>query len=68
MGDDEGGAAGLPGRARTPENGWPLPGDEPDAAECRTALGEDSFAQAWAEGRAMTLKHAVAYALETTAT
>jgi hypothetical protein len=30
----------------------------------RSVLGEDSFARAWAEGQAMTLEQAVAYALE----
>ncbi len=30
----------------------------------RTALGEDAFARLWADGRAMTLDQAVAYALE----
>jgi hypothetical protein len=28
------------------------------------ALGEEAFAAAWAEGRAMSLEQAVAYALE----
>ena len=31
---------------------------------CREALGDEAFAQAWAEGQAMTLEHAVGYALE----
>jgi hypothetical protein len=31
----------------------------------RTALGEDSFAAAWVEGRAMALEQAVDFALET---
>jgi predicted ATPase/transcriptional regulator with XRE-family HTH domain len=30
----------------------------------RAALGEESFAAAWAEGRAMTMEQAIAYALE----
>ena len=34
------------------------------AARLRTQLGEAPFAAAWAEGRAMTLEQAVAYALE----
>jgi tetratricopeptide (TPR) repeat protein len=34
------------------------------AAACRAALGEEAFAAAWAEGRAMTLEQAIAYALE----
>jgi tetratricopeptide (TPR) repeat protein len=33
----------------------------------RTALGEDAFAAAWAEGRAMTLQQAMTYALEAAA-
>ena len=32
-------------------------------AEVRSTLGEDAFAAAWAEGRAMTWGQAVAYAL-----
>jgi hypothetical protein len=32
-------------------------------AAVRTALGEEAFAAAWAEGRALTLEHAVAFAL-----
>ena len=33
-------------------------------AAARAALGDDRFAAAWAEGRAMALEQAVAYALE----
>jgi predicted ATPase/DNA-binding SARP family transcriptional activator len=33
-------------------------------ASARAALGEEAFAKAWAEGQAMTLEEAVAYALE----
>jgi predicted ATPase/class 3 adenylate cyclase len=33
-------------------------------ATVRAALGDEAFAAAWAEGRAMTLEQAVAYALE----
>jgi non-specific serine/threonine protein kinase len=33
-------------------------------AAARSGLGEDAYAAAWAEGRAMTLEQAVAYALE----
>ena len=33
-------------------------------AAARTALGEEEFAKAWAEGQAMTLEEAIAYALE----
>jgi hypothetical protein len=29
----------------------------------RLALGEEEFARVWAEGQAMTLEHAIAYAL-----
>jgi tetratricopeptide (TPR) repeat protein len=32
--------------------------------ELRSALGDEAFAVAWAEGRAMTLEQAIAYALE----
>ena len=31
----------------------------------RTALGEEAFARAWAEGRAMALEEAIRFALET---
>jgi len=34
------------------------------ARAARAALGEEAFAAAWAEGRAMTLEQAIAYALE----
>jgi tetratricopeptide (TPR) repeat protein len=37
--------------------------DDPTVATARAALGEEAFAAAWAEGRAMTLDQAVAYAL-----
>jgi hypothetical protein len=37
---------------------------ERNAAAIRAQLGEDGFAAAWAEGRAMTLEQAIAYALE----
>ena len=33
-------------------------------AAARSALGEDAYAVAWAEGRSMNLEQAVAYALE----
>jgi hypothetical protein len=38
----------------------------PVMATARAALGEEAFAAAWVEGRAMTLEDAVAYALEAT--
>jgi predicted ATPase/transcriptional regulator with XRE-family HTH domain len=37
---------------------------EHNLASCRTALGESAFEEAMEEGRAMTLKQAIAYALE----
>jgi hypothetical protein len=37
-------------------------------AAVRTTLGEDAFASAWAEGRALSLDAAVALALEQTET
>jgi hypothetical protein len=41
----------------------PDPGDraenEPNVAAARTALGEQAFAAAWANGRAMTLEEAI---------
>jgi hypothetical protein len=33
-------------------------------AATRRSLGEEAFAAAWAEGRAMTLEQALAYALD----
>ena len=33
-------------------------------ARLRNAVGEAEFGEAWAEGRAMTLEQAVAYALD----
>ena len=49
--------------------GWPLPpvvraDYDRDVAAARTQFGETAFAAAWAEGRAMTLEQAIAYALE----
>ena len=45
-----------------------LPDDQADhdahVALVRSSLGEQAFSTAWAEGRAMTLEQAVAYALE----
>jgi predicted ATPase/DNA-binding SARP family transcriptional activator len=35
-----------------------------EIAEVRTALGEEEFAEVWAQGRAMTIDQAVAYALD----
>ncbi len=51
--------------------GAPLPlseraGYERTVSDTRAALGEEAFAAAWGEGRAMTLEQAVAYALEET--
>jgi predicted ATPase/class 3 adenylate cyclase len=37
---------------------------EPHVAAARAALGDEAFAVAWAEGRAMTLEAAIEYALE----
>ena len=44
------------------EVGWPDP--ETAVAQLRPALGEDVFAEAWAQGGAMGLDEALAYALE----
>jgi non-specific serine/threonine protein kinase len=41
-----------------------LPPYEHAIAAARAALGEEAFETAWAEGRAMNLEHAIAYALE----
>jgi hypothetical protein len=35
-----------------------------DVAATRAALGVESFAAAWEKGRAMTLEHAMAYAMQ----
>jgi tetratricopeptide (TPR) repeat protein len=50
------------------EIGSPLPPNERDgfdreADQSRTALSEQAFAAAWAEGRAMTMEQAIAYVL-----
>jgi hypothetical protein len=37
--------------------------NDPNVAATRAALGEATFAAAWAEGRAMPLEQAVGYAL-----
>ena len=39
---------------------------ERSMAAIRAALNEEAFAAAWAEGRAMSLEQAIAYALEET--
>jgi predicted ATPase/class 3 adenylate cyclase len=39
-------------------------GRDEDRAVARAALGQDAFETAWAEGRAMILEQAIAYALE----
>ncbi len=41
---------------------------ERSVAAVRSTLSEEAFAAAWAEGRAMTLEQAIAYALEPTGT
>jgi non-specific serine/threonine protein kinase len=72
---DAGRAARLFGAARglRPDGGVSYPGVvrhliteryEDDLAATQAALGEEAFARAWAEGRAMPLDEAVAYALE----
>ena len=43
------------------EGGWPDPAPR---AQIRATLGEKAFAEAWGEGRAMTLAEPAAYALE----
>jgi tetratricopeptide (TPR) repeat protein len=45
------------------EMGWPLPVAAP-VEGARAALGEEAFAAAWAEGRAMTVAQAISDALE----
>jgi tetratricopeptide (TPR) repeat protein len=41
-----------------------LDDNERDVAWARTRLGEEAFAAAWAEGRAMSLEEIIAYAME----
>jgi predicted ATPase len=48
----------------TPLDAHGRPAQERAVANARTALGEDAFAAAWAEGRALSLEEAVALALE----
>ena len=43
-------------------NAWP-DAYEPDVSGVRDALGDEAFSEAWAEGRAMSMEQAVAYAL-----
>ena len=40
---------------------WPDPA--PHIAHVRSVLGEQAFAEAWAQGKAMTLDQSLAYAL-----
>jgi non-specific serine/threonine protein kinase len=48
----------------TPWTVWEAAENKADVARLRTQLGDEAFQAAWAEGRAMTLEQAVAYALE----
>jgi tetratricopeptide (TPR) repeat protein len=41
------------------------PRQEASLAQLRAQLGEEAFAAAWAEGRALSLEQAIAFALET---
>jgi hypothetical protein len=43
------------------------PDREPNVAHLRSALGEEAFGEAWAQGRAMTLDESLDYALEAAA-
>jgi non-specific serine/threonine protein kinase len=61
----------LIGAARVLDELFPRSFDPAERARCdsrlegaRAALGDEAFARAWEEGRAMTLEQAVAYALE----
>ncbi|HUG16782.1 MAG TPA: LuxR C-terminal-related transcriptional regulator [Thermomicrobiales bacterium] len=58
----------LHARISTPMSGFQQQDHAPALAASRTALGDDAFEAAWAEGAAMSLEHAVAYALEPPAT
>jgi hypothetical protein len=57
-------AVRLLGAAATLRPSAPEQPDEPALAELRRSLGEAMFASAWAEGRAMTVEQAVAYAVD----
>jgi len=64
-------AAVLLGAAETLRGGTGIPlrpsaraVHDPTVAAARSGLGDDGFAAAWAEGRAMTPEQAVAYALD----
>jgi predicted ATPase/DNA-binding SARP family transcriptional activator len=62
-------AARLSGAAAALQNAMGMPHDPIYAAEiapARDMLGEEAFTAAWAEGRAMTLSEAIAYALDET--
>jgi hypothetical protein len=61
------GAADLIGQnIGVPTVPWEVAETERDLTLIRAQLGEEAFAAAWAEGQAMTLEQAVAYALEET--
>ncbi len=49
-------------RASAGSQDWP--DRNPDLSDLRRALGEDAFAEAWEQGRGMTLDEALHYALE----
>jgi hypothetical protein len=59
-----GAAKALGDATGTPLHGAPQAWYDELVATVRTHLGEHDFHQAWAEGRAMTLEQAIAYALE----
>jgi hypothetical protein len=49
--------------SRTPLPPYPVSGYERDVTAVRDALSSETFTAAWAEGRAMTIEQAIAYAL-----
>ena len=54
----------LANGSQTPESAARRSVWEREVTVVRAALSQDAFAAAWAEGRAMTLEQAVAYALD----
>ena len=54
----------IVGRPLRADEGPPFDTPAPGAEALRTRLGDAAFDAAWAEGQAMTLEQAVAYALE----
>jgi len=50
--------------ATSPGSPPTAPGEDDELSDLRKSLGDEAFDLAWAEGRAMSLEQAVAYALD----